>query len=379
MTESSTAAGRYEELAADRETYLYRANECAKYTIPALFRYPRPGKSKTINTPFQSFGARGVNNLAAKLMLTLLPPNTPCFRYVIDKVKLDKEKPDPEFVSDLEKALGKFERQVMAEIESSGDRVAIQEGLLQLIGSSGNVLLHDGPDGMKVFCLDRYVCKRDPEGNPLEIIAKETLSPAALPPEFLARITPSATQGLKKKSVLETLDLYTRLTRNADEWEVHQECGGATIPGTSGTYPLDACPWMALRFIRVSGEDYGRSYVEEYLGDIISLDGYSQALLEGSLAASKMITFVNPNGSTSLKAVAKARNCAVLSGDAKDVTTMQAQKLNDFKVAQEQIKTLEERLSFAFLLNSAVQRNAERVTAEEIRYAAAELEASLGL
>ena len=35
-------------------------------------------------------------------------------------------------------------------------------------------------------------------------------------------------------------------------------------------------------------------------------------------------------------------------------------------------------MSFAFLLNSAVQRNGERVTAEEIRYVAGELEDTLG-
>ena len=35
-------------------------------------------------------------------------------------------------------------------------------------------------------------------------------------------------------------------------------------------------------------------------------------------------------------------------------------------------------MQFAFLLNSAVQRNAERVTAEEVRYMAQELETALG-
>lgn len=35
-------------------------------------------------------------------------------------------------------------------------------------------------------------------------------------------------------------------------------------------------------------------------------------------------------------------------------------------------------MSFAFLLNSAVQRQGERVTAEEIRYVAGELEDTLG-
>lgn len=39
---------------------------------------------------------------------------------------------------------------------------------------------------------------------------------------------------------------------------------------------------------------------------------------------------------------------------------------------------IESRLSYAFMLNSAVQRSGERVTAEEIRYVANELEDTLG-
>jgi hypothetical protein len=54
------------------------------------------------------------------------------------------------------------------------------------------------------------------------------------------------------------------------------------------------------------------------------------------------------------------------------------EKYADFKVALETITKLETRLEFAFLLNTAIQRNAERVTAEEIRYMANELETALG-
>ena len=39
---------------------------------------------------------------------------------------------------------------------------------------------------------------------------------------------------------------------------------------------------------------------------------------------------------------------------------------------------IDERLAYAFLLNSAIQRSGERVTAEEIRYMANELESALG-
>ena len=42
------------------------------------------------------------------------------------------------------------------------------------------------------------------------------------------------------------------------------------------------------------------------------------------------------------------------------------------------MQKLEERLSFAFLLHTAIQRQAERVTAQEIRYMAEQLETAMG-
>ena len=53
-------------------------------------------------------------------------------------------------------------------------------------------------------------------------------------------------------------------------------------------------------------------------------------------------------------------------------------KFNDFRVARETLESIERRMAAAFLLNQSVQRDAERVTAEEIRFLANELETSLG-
>ena len=52
-------------------------------------------------------------------------------------------------------------------------------------------------------------------------------------------------------------------------------------------------------------------------------------------------------------------------------------KFNDFRVAYQAMQGIEERLSQQFMLQSSVQRNGERVTAEEIRYLAGELEDTL--
>jgi hypothetical protein len=87
---------------------------------------------------------------------------------------------------------------------------------------------------------------------------------------------------------------------------------------------------------------------------------------------------VRPNGTTKLRSLAESPNGAIVQGAAEDVSVLQVNKFNDFRVAQDVARQIQERLSFAFLLNSAVQRQAERVTAEEIRFAAQELEMALG-
>jgi hypothetical protein len=159
---------------------------------------------------------------------------------------------------------------------------------------------------------------------------------------------------------------------------VKQEVEGKIIESTKTTYPKDKSPWMPLRLISVDNEDYGRSYVEEYQGDLQSLEGLTKAIVEASAAAAKMLIFVSPNGTTRKRTVAEAPNLAVLEGNASDITMMRSDKQGDFRVAMEVAKEITERLSYAFMLNSAVQRKGDRVTAEEIRYMASELEDALG-
>jgi len=213
-------------------------------------------------------------------------------------------------------------------------------------------------------------------GNVLAVITKETLSPEALDPEVLELVA-GKTDG-STDSGAKTLDLYTHIYRKGDNWKVYQEIKGIRIPGSEGSYPLDKSPWIPVRFTKIDGEDYGRGYVEEYLGDLKSLEGLTQSIVEGSAAAAKVLFLVNPNGVTDMAELAEAENGAFREGVATDVSALQLEKYNDFRVALETANQINERLSFAFLLNSAVQRSGERVTAEEIRYMANELESALG-
>ena len=174
------------------------------------------------------------------------------------------------------------------------------------------------------------------------------------------------------------LDIYTYVKRVDDNHFWYQECKGEKIPGTDGKSKLDVSPWILLRFIRCDGEDFGRGYVSEYKGDLISLEALMQAIIEGAAASAKTLFLVNPNGVTRAATLAKAPNGAIREGSAADISVMQVGKAGDFSVSQAVIQTITGRLEYAFLMARSVQRDAERVTAAEVTMMANELENSLG-
>ena len=104
----------------------------------------------------------------------------------------------------------------------------------------------------------------------------------------------------------------------------------------------------------------------------------SQALVESAAASSKVVFMVRPNSVTRKKDLANTRNGDIITGTQDDVSVLQAQKQYDLQVVERSIGKLEERMSYAFLLHTAIQRDAERVTAQEIRYMAEQLETSMG-
>jgi hypothetical protein len=92
----------------------------------------------------------------------------------------------------------------------------------------------------------------------------------------------------------------------------------------------------------------------------------------------KCIFLNNPNGTTRTTDVARARNGDTVAGRPEDIKALQVEKFADFKVCWDATQKLESRLDQAFLRNASIQRQAERVTAEEIRLMARELEDALG-
>lgn len=375
--DAGEAAGRYAKLATARLPYLNRARACAELTIPSLLPPEGATGSTDLPQPYQSAGARGVNNLASKLLLALLPPNQSFFRMSLSDAEVEELAGSEELRTEVETALAAYEKNAMTAMEAAAVRPAFFEVFKNLI-VAGNVLILIMPGGkVRVYKLGSYVVKRSPNGDLLEVILHEKVSPAALTKQLRALVSEKLKENWRGDTD-DTLDLYTWATRDGPKWRIKQELAGKVVPKSAGTFPLDKFPILALRWTRVDGEDYGRGLCEEYFGDLRGAEVMHKAILEASAAMAKMLFFVDPTGTTTLRTVAEAPNLAVRPGRAADVTVLQANKAADLQTGAATLQGIERRLAQAFLQTSSVQRNAERVTAEEIRLLAGELEDALG-
>jgi hypothetical protein len=174
------------------------------------------------------------------------------------------------------------------------------------------------------------------------------------------------------------VEVITHIELKDGKWTGGQYVKDMPVPGTEMNYPEDKLPMLALRWSRIDGEDYGRGHGEDYLGDLISLEGLSKSIIELAAISAKVLFLANPNGLLDPNQAATAVNGQVLQGVEGDLTVVSVQKLADMQVARSVLDEISKRLSYGFLLNSAVQRDAERVTSEEIRYMAQELETAMG-
>ena len=372
-----TARGRYFELETQRSQFLDTAYQCSRLTLPYLISNltEEDDTHRNLTTPWQAVGAKGVVALASKMMLALIPPQTTFFKLQLRDDKLGVELP-AEARSELDLSFSKIERMVMDTINGSSDRVVIHQAMKHLI-VGGNALIYMGKNGLKNFPLNRYVVNRDGDGNVIEIVTKEKIHKKELGfpcPE--PKPNAPMNDGLNMGRQQDDVEVYTYVRLENGRWVWHQECFDKIVNGSRGTAPKDASPWLVLRFNSCDGEAYGRGRVEEYFGDLKSLESLSQALVEGSAAAAKVVFTVSPSSTTKPQTLAQAGNGAIVQGRPDDIGVVQVGKTADFSTAFQMAQTLSQRISEAFLVLNV--RQSERTTAEEVRLTQLELEQQLG-
>ncbi len=249
----TTAASVYRSLERRRQPFLDRARDAAALTIPSLMPPSGHTSSSELDQPWSSLGARGVNTLASKLLMSLLPPGgQQWLGLVVDEQAVEQLTGQNINETQLEESFREIARAVMEEVETSQMRVPVGEALRQLV-ATGSALLHVAPAGTRVFRLDEFVVERDPRGNLELVITRESINPLALPDDIREQV-------MRKSSGLEAdwdkrVDIFTCCKREeGEEFVQFQEVDEKEIPGSRVTLLEDEPPVDPAE----NGADVGR-------------------------------------------------------------------------------------------------------------------------
>lgn len=370
MADFIDANAKFEEMDGNRTAVIDRGILCAELTIPYLLREDNASDQDDLAREYvQGFGAKLVNHLVGKFVLSILPPHQAFYRFVATEEAMNAIAQDnKEQRQEIERILALKEEGVLRHINKTGFRTALYPAVRRSMVTGDSLIEIKKDDKYKVFGLNSYVLERDASGNIILLIIKESMSPDALPEEVNFDTEDDTTE----------VNLFTVVQLGEDgKYTLHQEIGTEVV-GEEETFENFDERFISIRWNVVDGEDYGRSYVEEYLGTFIALNKQLKVLNESAVVSAKVVHTVNPNGLTRYKDFVNATNGKVIVGQEQDIGTVRVQKNADMQYTYNLINDYKKELAEAFLMTSASIRDAERVTAQEVRIVASELEGAFG-
>ncbi len=355
----------YNSVLADRKPYESRAEQIANISLPATIRADgSTGSNELISSASQSFNGGLVNNLKSKMGMALLPPSTSSFRLL----------PDPMLFKDIKDSEGAKEK-IRAELSMNTDIInkdieiqQIRDSLFTMIQQLiivGSVVVEKIPnDGILVYPLKSFVTRLDSRGNPVAIVTHEKI--IQLPKDITV------------KEIKDEYDLFTAYYVDDDgKWIMKQDIDGEIVGKEKSYKDYDALPVRYFGWNWLVGDQYHRPFAEDYYADMNQVDKLGKLNTEGAVISAKSVLMVDQRGGrTRTKDIADAANGDIIDGRADDVTAFQFNKNFDFQVSNEREATIKKELMKSFLDTGSVQRDAERVTAEEIRLMAQQLESS---
>lgn len=366
----ATAPGIWNILQADRSNTLTKAERYSALTIPTLLMPEGMNTDREENThDMQSIGAQAVNHLTNKVMLAMFAPSRPAMRLELgpkSKNAASQNGIDPTTT------LAQIERDASQQLDKKALRPALYRTIRLLI-VTGNALQLRENESMRVFSLRSYCVKRTIDNRVHTLIVKEDVCADELSKEVqvAAGLSPDREQ---KVAYYRLVELQDDGRYKESQWVDQHDLG----PDFTAIYTAENSPWDALCWSRADDANYGVGQVEEYAGDFEALSALCESLVDGAVVGTEVRWLVNPAGITQVDDLKNSVNGDALPGRPEDVNAVSPQIDKAMDVALKVAQHWEQRVARGFLLTSALTRNAERVTAEEIRMTAMELETALG-
>ena len=388
-TSTCTAKERYTQIAVNREHYLRTFRMCAALTVPHLMPPEGWTPGKELRRPAQSDGARGVNSLATKYLLGLLPTNIPNFKLefpnIIGSLKAaaqgDIAKAKMAKANEQLKAnLAKIPREALTYTSTFLHRPKIFESFKHVICGGNNLLWMMMSGDIRSIPLSKYCVLRDELGKPIEIIIEDKISAANLPPKLKGMFLklsgqPNAEKLLRESSEDKgdspqephTIYTYAKWNHATQRYRMVREYMETEVPDTESIYKEEDFPLVPLAFARSDGQDYGNSLVNDYIGVLMSLEAIAQAEATLAIAMSDFRYAIHPASGMRARDFMNTPIHSAVDVDPNHIKAITADKYGDLNAIANSKASLQREFGSAFLVFTSVARDAERVTAEEIR------------
>jgi len=366
------ASALWSQMEADKQHIMDRTERLAALTIPKICRPEHLDKDVEMSHDYQSIGAQAVNHVTNKLMLAMFAPSRPFFRLGLSGETKAKALAAGVKLEELAPAFSQAERDAVAELDSRAQRPKLYQSCRHLV-VAGNVLVVLEEDHIRVMGLRYWCVKRDYRGRVQRLIIREKLC--------FEELDPKVQQALPLRYQPEsTVSHYKLIQRNPNgDYRMEQWVDDTRLPSVfDGRWPEAKCPYRVLAWDLGDEDDYGTGLVEDYMGDLEAVSVMAESVVDGGVLGCEIRYLVNPAGVTSADDFNKSENGDAVSGRPEDIDAITPGNAEAVKVAMTVAEGYEQRIARGFLLGSALTRNAERVTAEEIRQTALELEQSFG-
>ena len=365
MTEQ-TLAERFKTLDGRRQYRIDLARKCSSLTIPSVLPPRGWTEDAALPQPYSSIASRGVTAMASRMLSALMPLNdTPFFKFSLK----NGAEPTPEIKSYLET----LSYQVYNKIIANNLREIVFQALQHLIIVGDVMTIMDDDFNYRNLRIDQYVIQRNVEGKVIELIHLEYL-PIDPTDEYGELV---GTGNIEYRRGYQTIYCQYLLDEDGKTWYARKENeeGELVMEGEYSVLPI-----IPLRWYGIVGENYGRSHCEDILGDLSSLENYTQSHIEGMAAASTFWMGVDPAGLTELDDIASAGNGTFVPAKSTDVFCLSpAQTLSpQISATSAAVQEMRREVAEAFLMTSGAIPSGDRVTATAVRMIGSELETVLG-
>ena len=370
--QSSGALARFTVLDSNRSTLKTYWEQYAAYTLPYICPDDNfDGDNYRLSEVYDSVAAKGVNHLANRLMLAMFGSSVPFCRLTMPKKLKAKVLGTTGLTEDqLDELLSTGEQEMLTVLAASGIRTRLFEVLKHLI-IVGNVAVNREKD-YTVIPVKDYVVRRSVSGRAVEILFRNKVSWDELTDE-VQKLVPKDLKEAKEISQI------TWCKFADDKYTCEQWVNDTKLPDDfTQKYSEADFPYSILTWVLPTKCNYGVGLIEEHRGDIFTTDILSEAQSDMAGLAAQYRWRVNPSGSTDINEFKKSVNGDAVAGEDGDIKLEHVNNLRQIEAVLAVSERYERRLAEVFMQSAALVRDAERVTAVEIRMLAQELDTALG-